>query len=80
MGIAKGSLAGISSTTVSMKKWDAAFGKDDVSREFLCCNKRKDIQLLLQKRVSKELSHDLLNSISSTDVLPMPTTFPTVFR
>ena len=72
MGIDKGSFAGISSSTVAMKrKWDVAFGKDDVSRESLSCNKRKDIKLLLQKQVSKgELSQDLLDSISSTDVLP----------
>ena len=72
MGVAKGNFGGISSTTIGCKRrWDVVFGKDDVVRESLCCNKRRDIKPLLQKLVKKrELSQDLFESITSTDSLP----------
>ena len=72
MGIAKGNFAGISSTTIGTKrKWDVAFGKDDVCKESLCCNYRDDIKLFLQTLVGKgELSQDLAESIGDKGSLP----------
>ena len=72
MGVAKGNFSGISSTTISCKrKWDIAFGNDDVVRESLCSNKRKDIKPLLQKLVhTREISQDLFESITSDCSLP----------
>ena len=72
MGVAKGSFAGISSTTIGCKrKWDIAFGKDDLVRESLCCNKRRDVKPLLQNLVKNgEISQNLFDSITSTSSLP----------
>ena len=72
MGIAKGNFSGISSTTIGTKrKWDIAFEKEDVCKESLCCNYRKDIKPFLQKLVVEgELSQDLMDSICDKDPMP----------
>ena len=49
MGVAKGGFSGMCSTTIACKRrWDIAFGEDDVVRESLCSNKRLDIKPPLQ--------------------------------
>ena len=72
MGVAKGSFSGISSTTIACKRrWDIAFGEDDVVREALCSNNRLDIKPLLQQLVNKgEISQNLFDSITSNEGLP----------
>ena len=74
MGIAKGNFGGISSTTISCKRrWDVAFGPDDVARESLCSNMRKDIKPHLQKLVQRrELSQELFDSITSCNTVLSP--------
>ena len=71
MGVAKGGYSGISSTTISCKRCDVAFGEDDAVRESLCCNHRRDIKPILQKLVQKgELSQELFDSVTSNEGTP----------